>query len=126
MKVYFSKDHEWIQVDASDSSLVKVGITDYAQDSLGDIVYVELPTEGDAVVSGKSVAVLESAKAASDIYAPVTGEIVSINTILEDTSELINQSPRDEGWLFTIKISNESELEALLSEEEYNNFIKDL
>lgn len=126
MEIYFSKEHEWIQVDANDKSLVTVGITDYAQDSLGDIVYAELPSEGDAVEEGKGIAVLESAKAASDIYAPVTGEIVSINTNLEDTPELVNQSPRDEGWLFSIKMSNTSELESLISEEEYKNFIKDL
>jgi|SRR5699024_1346120 len=111
--------HEWVRRE--EDGTVVVGITDYAQDALGDVVYAELPEVGAEFVAGDDVAVLESVKAASDIYAPITGTIKAINEALEDEPELINDSPYDEGWLFVIELGEEAEaeLETLLSADEY-------
>jgi|SRR5699024_3651629 len=111
----YASTHEWVLVEADGT--VVVGITDYAQDALGDVVYAELPEVGATYEVGAEVAVLESVKAASDIYAPVAGEVVAVNDALEDEPELINDSPYDEGWLFKLKPSSEleSEMQALLT-----------
>lgn len=113
--------HEWAQVDndVDDSKLVTVGITDYAQDSLGDIVYIENPAVGSVVTAGEAAAVVESVKAASDIYAPVSGEVVAVNTLLEDAPETTNQSPYEDGWLFKVRPSDLEELTGALSMEQY-------
>lgn len=116
----FTKDHEWL---IDDSSVYVVGITDYAQESLGDVVYVELPEVGASVTQGEAVAVVESVKAASDIYSPLTGEIVEVNEILVDSPELVNESPQDEGWFFKIEPKNLEELDDCMDEEEYQEFI---
>ncbi|SRR5690625_4582772 len=115
----YASTHEWVLVE--EDGTVVVGITDFAQDALGDVVYAELPEVGEFFEMGAELAVLESVKAASDIYAPVSGEVVAINDALEDEPELINDSPYDEGWLFKLKPSDalESELGALLSAEDY-------
>ncbi|PNK60067.1 glycine cleavage system protein GcvH [Psychrobacter sp. FDAARGOS_221] len=109
--------HEWLRLE--DDGTITVGITDHAQDALGDIVYVELPDVGDTVAVDDEVAVVESVKAASDVYAPITGEVVAINEALEDEPEVINTDPYGDGWMYRIKPDNVDDYEALLSAEEY-------
>jgi glycine cleavage system H protein len=115
---YAQETHEWSLL--GDNSIVTVGITDYAQNSLGDVVFVELPEVGRGVKQAEQVAVVESVKAASDIYAPVSGTIVAINELLLDAPEAINESPYDKGWFFKIKITDASEWNALRSAEAYD------
>lgn len=107
----YTESHEWIEVDGETGT---VGITDFAQGELGDIVYVELPEIGKTLDAGDEVAVLESTKAAADIYSPVTGQIIEVNDQLELTPELINHSPMEGGWIFKIKLLQPSEMEKLL------------
>lgn len=114
----FSESHEWIEVP-SGSDVGAVGVSDHAQKELGEIVYVELPTVGKEVKAGAEVAVLESTKAAADVYAPVSGTIVAVNDKLKTSSELINKSPEAEGWIFKIKVSNRNELNNLLDAKSY-------
>ena len=123
MTIYYSEDHEWINVEAGVGT---VGISNYAQNALGDIVFVEVPEVGDDFAKGDEVAVVESVKAASEIYSPVTGEITAINEALEENAALVNSSPDGEGWFFKIKISDESELEGLMDADGYKNFIAGL
>lgn len=121
--IRISEDHEWVSVDGDTAT---VGITDYAQNALGDVVFVELPEVGANFAKGDEVAVVESVKAASEIYAPVTGEIIEVNGALEDAPDKINQSPLDDGWLFRIKLGNAGELDELMDEEAYAAFVADL
>jgi glycine cleavage system H protein len=114
----YAATHEWVR-DEGDGT-VTVGITDHAQDSLGDVVYVELPEAGVTVAAADEVAVVESVKAASDIYAPVSGEIIAINELLEDEPGTVNGSPYEDGWFFKIRMSDASELESLLDADGYN------
>lgn len=109
--------HEWLRME--DDGTLTIGITDHAQEALGDIVYVELPEVGDTVAVDDEVAVVESVKAASDVYAPITGEVVAINEALEDDPEIINTDPYGEGWMYRIKPDNMDDYESLLSAEEY-------
>ena len=102
----FLASHEWIRL--IDDNVVVVGISDHAQDQLGDVVFVELPGIGDSVVSGDEAAVVESVKAASEVYSPFTGEVVEVNEALEDNPELVNSSPYDDGWFFKLKVSDEN------------------
>ena len=111
--------HEWLRLE--DDGTITIGITEHAQDLLGDIVFVELPEVGDTVAADDEVAVVESVKAASDVYAPITGEIVAINESLEDEPEIINSDPYGDGWFFRIKPDNVDDYEALLSAEEYQS-----
>lgn len=111
----YTKSHEWVRLEGD---VAVVGITDFAQDALGDVVFVDLPQVGKTVEAGAAVAVVESVKTASDIYAPVAGEILEVNSTLSDKPELINQSPYGEGWLFKMKI-NPADLNGLLSATEY-------
>ena len=113
----YAKTHEWAR-DEGDGTVL-VGITDHAQDSLGDVVYVELPEVGQEVSAGEEVSVVESVKAASDIYSPVSGEIVAINELLEDAPETVNESPYGDGWFFRVKLSDPSDLDELLDAEGY-------
>jgi glycine cleavage system H protein len=113
----YAKSHEWIRVDPD--GLVTVGISEFAQDALGDVVFVELPKSGATVSAGQEVAVVESVKAASDIYSPVSGSIVAVNDTLRDKPELLNSSPLDQGWLFRIKMSNAAEVGGLLDAAAY-------
>jgi glycine cleavage system H protein len=113
MKKY-TKTHEWIDTETG-----KVGVSNYAQEQLGDIVYVELPAVGKEVKKGERIVSLESVKAAGDVYAPVSGKIVAVNEKVNATPELINQDPEGEGWLVQIEISNPAELDELLTEDEY-------
>ena len=109
--------HEGLRME--DDGTITVGITDHAQEALGDIVYVELPDVGDTVAVDDEVAVVESVKAASDVYAPITGEVVAINEALEDDPEVINTDPYGEGWMYRIKPDNADDFDSLLSAEEY-------
>ena len=112
----YVSSHEWAKVE---DGVATVGITDHAQDAMGDLVYVELPEVGQVVAAGDEAGVVESVKAASDIYAPVSGEIVEINEALEDEPELVNSAPYEGGWLFKIKLSDEAELEGMLTADQY-------
>ncbi len=122
-KIRFSKEHEWLL--ASDG-VVTIGISDYAQGQLGDVVYVELPNIGKNVNQGEQGAVVESVKAASEIYAPVGGEVVEVNDKLEDDPSLVNSDPLGEGWFFKLKINNESELDVLMNEDAYLEYVERL
>ena len=113
----YATSHEWARLDGD---IITVGITDHAQEALGDLVFVELPEVGDTVNAGDEAGVVESVKAASDIYAPVSGEVVEVNPALEDTPELINSDPYGEGWMYKIKVSDLSELDDMLSADEYD------
>ena len=112
----YTKDHEWVRVEGG---VATVGITAYAAEQLGDVVFVELPDIDTQVSARDEVSVVESVKTASDIYAPVSGEIVAVNEKLAESPEIINSSPYDDGWIFKIRMSNEEELQELLSAEEY-------
>lgn len=118
----YNESHEWVLDEGN--GVVAIGITDYAQDSLGDVVYVELPPVGAVLSAGDEAGVVESVKAASDIYAPVSGEVVAINEELEDAPETINDSPYGDGWFFKIKLSDPSELEDLLDAAGYAEVIE--
>ena len=119
MTTYYSEDHEWINVEGGVGT---VGITDYAQKALGDIVFVEAPEVGDDFAKGDEVAVVESVKAASEIYSPVSGEITAVNEGLEENASLVNSSPGGDGWFFKINISDDSELEGLMDADGYKAF----
>jgi glycine cleavage system H protein len=122
-QTYFSKDHEWISVDGT---IATVGITDYAQAQLGDIVFAEVPPAGTKVEKGKEAAVVESVKAASDVYAPVSGEVAEANAALEADPSLVNTSPEADGWFFKLTLSDPSELEGLMDEAAYKAFVDSL
>ena len=113
----YTREHEWVRRE--DDGTVSVGVTDHAQSLLGDLVYVELPEVEQDVESGGEMAVVESVKAASDIYAPVAGEVIAINDVLEDAPETVNSDPYNDGWFFKLQPSDTSELDALLSAEDY-------
>ena len=113
----YASSHEWARLESYGT--VVVGITDHAQEALGDIVYVELPEMGAAVDAGAEVAVVESVKAASDIYSPITGEVVEINPALEDEPETVNSSPYADGWLFRVKVGSTDELEEMMDADGY-------
>lgn len=118
----YMPSHEWARLEADGT--ITVGISDHAQDSLGDVVYVETPEVGAHVVAGEEAGVVESVKAASDIYSPVSGEVVAINESLEDSPEQVNESPYDDGWFFKIKPSDLSELDDALDADGYKNAIE--
>lgn len=113
----YAKSHEWIRLESDGTAYV--GITEHAQEAMGDLVYVELPDVGAEVAASDEAGVVESVKAASDIYAPVAGEIVAVNEKLEDEPELVNSDPYNEGWLFQIKVADASELDSLMSADDY-------
>lgn len=115
--LYYASSHEWIKT--GDDGIATVGISDYAQGELGDVVFVELPEINSQISARDEVSVVESVKTASDIYAPVSGEIVEVNSKLEDSPEIINSSPYDDGWIFKIRMSNDEELLELFRAEEY-------
>lgn len=115
----YSASHEWVREESDD--VVTIGITDYAQEQLGDVVFVELPEEGAAVVAGDSIAVVESVKAASDIYTPLTGTVVAVNDSLEDAPEQVNEDAYENGWLFKIKLADAGELKDLMDAESYQD-----
>ena len=121
--VRYSNEHEWIRVEGEVGT---IGITQYAQEQLGDVVFVDVPQVGRNVTKGESIAVVESVKAASDIFAPVSGEIVEANGALTDSPGDVNAEPMGKGWFFKIRLSNKSELVGLMDEAAYNTFVKGL
>jgi glycine cleavage system H protein len=123
MTLYFTKEHEWIAVEGDSAT---VGITDYAQAQLGDVVFVEVPSAGTKVAKGKEAAVVESVKAASDVYAPVSGEVTEGNGALEADPALVNSAPEGDGWFFKLKLSDPAELDGLLDAAAYKAFVDSL
>ncbi|TNE33698.1 MAG: glycine cleavage system protein GcvH [Alphaproteobacteria bacterium] len=123
MPRYFTDEHEWVDVEGSTAT---VGITDYAQGQLGDIVFVELPSVGKQLEKGDDAAVVESVKAASDVYAPISGKVLESNEDLEEDPALVNTDPEDGGWFFRMTVSDESELEGLMDEAAYKAFADSL
>ena len=123
MSIKFSKEHEWINV--ADTNAAIVGITVHAQDALGDVVFVDLPAVGTTFKAGDVAGVVESVKAAADVYMPVTGEIVEVNENLRNDPALANSDPLNTGWFFKVKMSDVSELDGLMEETAYNDFAKD-
>eukprot|EP00611_Tribonema_gayanum_P007564 TRINITY_DN16960_c0_g1_i3.p2 TRINITY_DN16960_c0_g1~~TRINITY_DN16960_c0_g1_i3.p2 ORF type:complete len:123 (+),score=36.19 TRINITY_DN16960_c0_g1_i3:100-468(+) len=120
---YYTDEHEWLEVEGD---IATVGITDYAQGQLGDIVFVELPEVGAMIEQGKDAAVVESVKAASDVYAPITGEITEVNPALEEDPALVNSAPEDGGWFFKMTIAEPGELDKLMDEDGYKAFLEGL
>ena len=112
----YTKEHEWVEVDGDTAT---VGITNHAQESLGDIVFIDLPTVGKQVKSNEELCVIESVKAASDIYAPIDGEVIEINNNLNDDASIVNQDPEKEGWIFKMKISDLNQCNNLMTLDEY-------
>ena len=123
MTRFFTQDHEWIDVDGSAAT---VGITNYAQEQLGDIVFAEVPADGVTLTKGGDAAVVESVKAASDVYAPVSGTVTKGNAKLGDDPSLINSDPEGEGWFFKLTLSNPSELDGLMDADGYKAFVSNL
>jgi glycine cleavage system H protein len=121
--VKYTKDHEWIRVEGD---VAVIGITDYAQSQLGDVVYVELPEVGRQVQKGKEAAVVESVKAASEVYAPISGEVMAINDTLTSEPARINSDPMGEGWFLKLRVANPKELDGLLDEVAYTAFVEGL
>ena len=123
MPRYFSEEHEWIEVEGDSAT---IGITDYAQGQLGDIVFVEVPAAGTKLAKGKEAAVVESVKAASDVYAPVSGTVTEGNAALEDAPALVNTAPESDGWFFKLTIADKGELDGLMDEAKYQDFVASL
>ncbi len=119
--VKYAKTHEWVRIE---DGVAVIGVSDYAQDALSDVVYVDLPEVGDTVTAGKQAATVESVKAAEDVYAPVSGEVIEVNTALEDTPEIINERPYD-AWFFKVRPTDalEQELAALMEQEAYDKYV---
>jgi glycine cleavage system H protein len=118
----YTKDHEWILVDESTGT---IGITDHAQKELGDIVYVELPKAGEPVTVGESLGTIESVKAVSEIFSPVTGKVVAANPLLQNNPETLNTDPHGEAWLVRVRLSDRSEIEKLMTADEYESFLQE-
>ena len=121
----YTNDHEWVELDGNGDT-VTIGITAYAQQSLGDLVFVELPEVGTTLSSGDDFAVVESVKAASEVYTPVSGEVIEINEDLSDAPETINENPYTDGWIAKVKLSDKSELDDMMTAEEYEEHINTL
>ena len=115
----YTSEHEWVRTPGDAEGSVRIGITDFAQDALGDIVYVSLPEVGDTIESGSTCGELESTKSVSDIYAPVTGEVVATNPALDSTPELVNSDPYEAGWLFEVSVSDASQVDGLMDASAY-------
>ena len=123
MSRYFTEDHEWVDVDGD---IGTVGISEYAQGQLGDIVFVDVPEDGKALTKGDEAAVVESVKAASDVYSPVSGTVLEGNAALADTPGLVNEEPEGDGWFFKLTLSDPSEVEELMDEAAYEAFVAKL
>jgi glycine cleavage system H protein len=122
-EVRYSKDHEWVKVDGDTAT---VGITHYAQEQLGDVVFVELPEVGKKVEQGKELATVESVKAASEVYAPISGEVVEVNSALADTPATVNEEAQGKGWFAKLKIADKGQLAGLMDEAAYKKFVEGL
>ena len=123
MSVYFTKEHEWVRVDGDTGT---VGISDHAQEQLGDIVFAEVPETGKRLSKGQEAAVVESVKAASDVYSPVSGEVTEGNSKVADDPSIVNSDPEGEGWFFRVKLDNPGELDGLMDEGAYRDWVKTL
>jgi glycine cleavage system H protein len=123
MTIRYTKDHEWV---SSDGQIGTIGITKYAADQLGDVVFVELPAIGKVVLGGGELAVVESVKAASDVYSPVSGAVVEVNEVLADSPEMVNDGAEDDGWFAKVKLSNAGELDDLMDRAAYDAYIAGL
>jgi glycine cleavage system H protein len=123
MSLYFTKEHEWVRVDGDTAT---VGISDHAQEQLGDIVFAEVPETGKRLSKGQEAAVVESVKAASDVYSPVSGEVVDGNSKVADDPSIVNSDPEGEGWFFKLKLNNPGELDGLMDEAAYREWVKTL
>jgi len=123
MSRYFTEEHEWVEVE---DKVATIGITEYAAEQLGDVVFVEVPAEGKTFDKGDDAAVVESVKAASDVYSPVSGQVVEANETLADEPALVNTDPEGDGWFFKIEMSDPSELDELMDEAAYKKFVDDL
>jgi glycine cleavage system H protein len=123
MSVYFTKEHEWVRVEGETAT---VGISDHAQEQLGDIVFAEVPETGKRLSKGQEAAVVESVKAASDVYSPVSGEVVEGNSKVSDDPSIVNSDPEGDGWFFKVKLDNPGELDGLMDEGAYRDWIKTL
>ncbi|MBX9860086.1 MAG: glycine cleavage system protein GcvH [Sphingomonas sp.] len=123
MSRYFTEDHEWVELDGE---IGTVGITEYAQGQLGDIVFVDVPEEGKEVTKGDEAAVVESVKAASDVYSPVSGTVIEGNAALADTPGLVNEDPEGDGWFFKLTLSDPAEVEGMMDEVAYEAFVAKL
>ncbi len=121
MTTYYTREHEWIRVDGDTGT---VGISNHAQEQLGDVVYVELPEVGRKLAKGEAAAVVESVKAASEVYAPVSGEVIEVNETLPDQPELVNQDPEGAAWFFRLRIADAAELEDLMDADAYRTFVE--
>ena len=121
MSKKYTKDHEWVSIE---NDIATVGISNHAQESLGDIVFIELPSVGKSVKEKDEVCVVESVKAASDIYAPIDGEITEVNNNLEGDAAIINQDAENAGWIFKMKVSNQSQYDELMTEDDYKKFLE--
>ncbi len=120
--VLYTKEHEWVKVDGD---IATVGISDYAQEQLGDIVYVELPEKGKVVKQMETVATIEAVKTAADVYSPVSGEVIEVNSDLENKPELINEDPYGKGWIVKLKMTNPDDVKGLLSAEDYKKLLEE-
>jgi glycine cleavage system H protein len=120
---YYTKDHEWVQVKGQEAV---VGITDFAQKQLGDVVYVQLPEVGAKLSSHQAIGTIESVKAVSDVFSPVSGEVSAVNTNLAGAPEMVNQDPHGQGWIIKLKLANPKELEALMKAGDYEKFVEGL
>lgn len=116
----YSKEHEWVMVDGD---VATIGISHFAQDQLGEVVYVDLPGAGDVLTSGDSFGEIESVKSVSELFAPISGEIVEVNSSLDDSPETVNQDPHGDGWMVKLSVSDAAQVDALMSAEEYDAFI---
>lgn len=123
MSRYFTEEHEWVEIEGK---IATVGITEYAQQQLGDVVFVDVPAEGKQFDKGDEAAVVESVKAASDVYSPVSGTIVEGNEVLADEPGLVNSDPEGDGWFFKLELTDETELDALMDEAAYKKFVAGL
>jgi glycine cleavage system H protein len=121
----YTNDHEWIRVDENQAGEAYVGITDYAQSELGEIVFVDVSSEGETIEKGEVFGSIEAVKTVSDLLMPVSGEVLEVNPDLEDTPELVNSDPYGKGWIIKIQISDDSQLDELMSEDEYRSFVSE-
>lgn len=117
----YTKEHEWVRIEGNQAT---IGITDYAQDSLGDIVFVELPSVGESIEASETFGVVESVKTASDLYSPVSGKVLEVNEGLSDSPELVNQEPYGQGWMIIVELDNPAELDDLMDAEQYQSMVE--
>lgn len=118
----YDKEHEWVRLEGD---VAVIGITDFAQDQLGDVVYIDLPAEGDTVKAGETFGEIESVKSVSELYSPVSGEVVEVNSALDDAPEVVNAEPYGDGWMIQVKLDDPSEVDGLMSAAEYEAFISE-